>query len=341
MYGVNSERTSHVGARELPAVDAAVSRFSETGSQPGSGGSLEGPPVVDESVAYVAGDVRIEARDIATGERVWAVDPGDSVGTSPVLACGTIFVSTVNETLALTTDGEIVWRTEVGSQSGVSASPVAVDQTLYVVGSGITALNAETGEKRWHEAIEHSAQGVAVADRVYVSAASNGTGEVAAVTQNGAGWWRTTRPGEVYAAPVVAENRVFAVSKAGTLTALATADGRVEWQAGVEQGVTVPPAVAAGIVVVSAGNGTAVRAFDVGTGEPVWSFETGVSQSAPVVVGERVLASGANTGIHVLDLATGKRLRHYPADYVGSQPVAVDGKLFYRAWNVSDTVVIG
>lgn len=341
MYGYDPAHTSHVPARDLPPADADAQRFSQTGTRTDGAVSVKAPPVVDNGITYVAGGVRVEARDIETGEQHWAIDPDDDVTASPVLACEALYVSTANETLALDrNDGSELWRADAGSHASVSASPVTVDDMIYVVGSGVTALDAETGDELWHARTEHSANGIAVAGRVYVGAGSNGSGEVAAITSSGDIWWRTTEPGQVYAAPAVTDETVYAVSKTGTLTALAAADGSVEWQASVEEGVFEPPAVADGRVIVEAGNGTQTMALDATTGDRLWTFETGVSSGAPVISGDRVLATGANTGIHVLDASTGDRLRHWPAENVGSQPVVAGDQLFYRGWNVSDIFII-
>lgn len=342
MYGYDPARTSTVPSRDLPPANAETRRFSQTGTTLDGGGSIEAPPVADSEMAYVAGDVRIEARTIETGERLWETDPEDSVTTSPVLACGALYVCTANETLALDpADGSVLWRADVGTHIGVSSSPVVLDDTLYVATSNVTALDAETGDERWQARTDHRAHGVAVSDRVYIGAGSNDGGEVAAYTRDGDEWWRTTEPGEVYAAPAVASETVFAVSKTGTLTALATGDGSVEWQASIESGIFTPPAVADGRVLVEAGNGTKTMAFDAATGDCLWTFETGVSSGAPVVVGDRVLATGANTGIHLLEVETGDRVRHWSAESVGSQPIVADGHILYRAWNVSDLNMIG
>jgi outer membrane protein assembly factor BamB len=341
MYGHDAARTGHVESRDLPPATAEERRFSRSGTATDRGGSAEAPPVVDEGVAYVAGDVRIEARDVETGERLWQTDPDDGVSTSPALACGAVYVAAHNETLALdAADGTVLWRAEVGGPGGASASPIAVDDRLYVATGGVAALDAETGDERWHASTEHVVQGVAAGDRVYVGAGSNGSGEVAAFTSDGDRWWRTTDPGQVYAAPAVGDDAVYAVSKTGTVTALAADDGRVRWQASVGSGVTEPPAIAGGRLVVGAGNGERTVALDAATGDRLWTFETGVSTGAPVIVGDRVLATGANTGIHLLDLATGDRVRHWPAESVGSQPVVARGRILYRAWNVSDAFVI-
>lgn len=342
MYGYDAARTSHRPAGDLPPLDTDATRFSQTGTTTHGGGSIEAPPVVHDGVAFVAGDVRIEAREIDSGDRLWETEPENSVSTSPVVACGTLYVSTVQETLAIDIeDGSELWRTDVGSHYGASTSPVALDDTIYVLGSGAAALDAETGDERWHKPTEFGNHGVAVAERVYVGSGSNGTGEVVALTRDGEYWWRSKEAGEVYAAPAVADDTVYAVSKTGTVTALAAADGSVEWQASVESGVHEPPAVADGRVVVGAGNGTRTIALDAATGDRLWTFASGVSQGAPVVTGDHVLATGANTGIHLLDAESGYRVHRWPVDNVGSQPVVADGKLFYRGWDVSDAFVVG
>lgn len=341
MYGYDAAKTSHVPPRELPATDAEPHRFTQTGSNRNSGGSIEAPPVVADDVVYVAGDVRIEAREIDSGDRLWETDPEDSVSTGPVVACGTLYVSTANETLALDIeDGSELWRADVDAHFGASTSPVVHDDTIYVAGQGVTALDAETGDERWHRPTEYGDHGIAVDERVYVGTGSNGTGEVVAITRDGEYWWRSAEAGQVYTAPVAANDLVYAVSKTGTVTALTAEGGTVEWQANVEPGVYEPPAVADGRVIVPAGNGTRTIALDARTGDRLWTFETGVSQGAPVVLGEQVLTSGANTGFYLLDAETGDRVRHWPVDNVGSQPVVADGKLFYRGWDVSDAFVI-
>lgn len=341
MYGYDSARTGHVTTRDLPGASAEPRRFSQTGSSVAGGGSVEAPPVIDGTIAYVAGDVRVEARDIETGDRLWETDPDDAVSISSVLTCGTLYVCTINETLALDpADGTILWRADTGAHSGPSVSPAAMDDTLFVVGWNVTALDADSGEKRWTVNPDHAVHGVAVADRVYVGGGSNDGGGVSAFTRYGDEWWRTTEPGQIYTAPAVADDIVFAVSNKGTLSALNASDGSLEWQADVESGIHQPPAVADGRVVVEAGNGTRTMAFDAETGNQLWTFKTGVSTGGPIIVGDRVLATGANTGIHLLDAGTGDRVRHWEVGNVGSQPVVAERRLFYRAWNVSDIFVI-
>lgn len=344
-YGYDAARTGAAPADDLPPIDADARRFSATGASPAGGGSVEAPPVVDDGVAYLAGDVRVEARRVGSGERVWAADPGGSVDTSPALGCGAVFVAGLNATVAYSrADGAELWRTEgPGGGRGGPGSPALVDDTLYVPGAGLAALDAESGRERWSAAASGSIHGVAVADRPYVGVGSNGGGGVAAFTTAGETWWETTEGvGPVYAPPAVADGTVYAASKAGRLVALDAADGSVRWRRPLDGSVYQPAAVADGTVVVGAGNGRLARAFDAATGAEQWSFETGASKAAPAFLGDRVLVSGANTGVWALDAATGETL-WYSGELgdVGSAPVVADGRLFYRAWDDSEVAVLG
>ncbi len=339
MAGYDGSHTSRLPARDLPPATANARRFSRTGTRAGSG-STDAPPAISDGVVYVAGDVRIEARAIETGTRLWEINPDDGITTSPAVACGTVYVSTLNETLALDqSDGSVLWRIDKGTLSS-SSSPVVVDDTIYITGSGVTALDATTGTERWQARTTHMAHGVAVGDRVYVGSGSNDNGAVTAFTNNGNEWWHTDDLEPIYAIPVVANDTVYVVSKWGTMTALSVTDGTIQWEATVESGIYDPPAIADGYVVVGAGNGSRTIARDAATGDRLWTFGTGNSGGGPVITGDRVLVTGANTGIHALDAVTGDRVRHWPDLPVGSQPVVADGRLFYLAWNVSDVFVI-
>lgn len=365
-YGANPARTSQVPARPLPDPDAEPRRFSETGQSAIGGGSVGAGPVVDENAAYVAGDVRIEARNVETGERLWAFEDHDGgVGTSPALGCGAVYVSTLRETVALDAeDGSLQWRADVGAvaNQGGQGSPVVVDDTVFV-SHGPTALDAETGEERWQAERPGTGNGFAVADRLYATDADRNRGWLTAIADGGEVWWRT-EIGAAYSTPVVADDTVFVVTRGSAgggvtdddrtpsasatvaadpprLSAVDAADGHIRWEAPVESGVYDLPAVAGGRVFVTAGNGRYSYAFDAETGERLWRFETGVSTSPPVVLGDRVLVTSANDGIYALDATTGERT-WYSGDLgvVESQPVVADGRLFYVSALDSDVYVL-
>lgn len=340
MDGYTSARTNRIdpGAQErnLSQIGTDKSRLSQTGVGPG--GSVGAPPVVDDSVAYIPGSMRVEARSTETGERLWAIELDDSVTVSPVLACDTLYISATNETFAIDRDdGSELWSTSVGSISG---SPVASGQTLYTVEQNVIAIDAETGERRWTVQTDSIPKGIAVKDDVYITVTHDDTSELISTTRTGEIRWRTTIPEEVFAAPTVTESIVYVVSRTGKLIAVAADDGDIEWQADIEPGVSRHPAVANGYVVVGAGNGERTMAFDATTGERLWTFETGISAGAPVITRESVLTTGANTGIHLLDTSTGERTRHWKLNGVSSDPVVAQGSLLYRDGLVSEIFIL-
>lgn len=344
MYGYSPARTNNIGLdlREsnLPQTGTEKYQLSQTGTGPG--GSVDAPPVVDDDVAYIAGSVRAEARNIKTGERLWAIELSDSITVSPVIACDTVYICAANETLAVDCDdGSELWSTNVGSPNFFSGSPIVSDETLYTVGQDITALEAKTGDERWTIQTNYNPNGIAVKNKLYITTADDNKSELIATTCTGDTRWRTDALGKVYAAPTVAGNTVYAVSQTGKLSALATDDGSIRWQADIEHGVSDHPAVANGHVVVGAGNGERTMAFNATTGDQLWTFETGISTGAPVITDKYVLTTGANTGIHMLDISTGERVRHWALTNVASHPIVTQDSLLYRDGALSEIFLVG
>jgi outer membrane protein assembly factor BamB len=338
-YGYDPARTGATPEREFQPADAGATQFSG-GPPEGPGNSVDAPPVVGDGTVFVAGDVAVEARDLATGARRWSVDPDDGVATSPALACGVAFVTALNRTYALDrTDGTVRWRTDRGGGVDPAASPTVVDGTVYVPRTG--RLEATTGRRLGSlDAGRYAAQGVAAADGVaYASGVNRDEGLVAAVDADGERW--TADVGPVYTHPVVADGTVYAVAKDGECHAVDAGDGSVRWSAPIPEGVHDAPAVADGVVVVPAGNGEAATGIDASTGDRLWTVETGPSVGSPAIYGDRALVPGANTGVHAVDLATGERLQRWDVPSVGSTPVVAGGRLFYRAWHRSAVYVVG
>ena len=333
MAGGAADRSSRRHAINMPSADAGRRRLSRTNSA-GRGLSSFGTPVVGDGTAYVVGDVKVGAYDLLTGEERWAFEP-DGASVSPALGCGTLYVATHRETLALSLDdGSVLWRADVGTTH--FGSPAVFDDTVYVSSGGVTALDAETGERRWDSSSQNGTA-LAVADKVYGYGHYEGTESIAAFTHDGDEAWRT-EVAEVASTPTVADGTVYVAKRNGKLTALDAADGTVEWRAETEWGVYSSPAVADERVVVSAGNGEEALGIDTETGEVQWRFETGLSTVAPTVVGDSVIVHG--DGYHLLDLETGERLRHWPVQQAGSQAVVVDSIILYRAFTVSDIFLL-
>ncbi len=333
MAGFDAARTSVLSAQDVPDTSLPAQAFV-----PQSANFVtNAPPVVTDGVVYTAGSNRVDTRSLNTGQQYWEVEMAGETEVSPVVTCDSLVVSTHNETVAYSlADGRELWRTDSGSING---SPVAHDGTVFVGETGrVIAIDGGTGKKRWEQSAD--ANGIAVGERVYAVAGANDRGAVTAITHHGDRFWHTDGLEPLYATPALGNGTLFAPSKTGTLYALDTDDGSLQWEQPIEQGVYESPAVGANAVIVAAGNGERTIAVDATTGKQRWTHRTGVSQSGPVIVGDRVVSAGANTGIFLLDLHTGEQLRHWPVTGVGSQVIPVDGRLLYRRGFDSVLVVI-
>jgi outer membrane protein assembly factor BamB len=104
-------------------------------------------PAVADGTVYVPDRNRLRALSADTGEERWRVDlpyclSGPAVVDDRVYARG---YSSESRTVALTRDGDEVWRAPVGGL----APPAATADAVFVVNRDVVALDAATGEERW------------------------------------------------------------------------------------------------------------------------------------------------------------------------------------------------
>lgn len=146
--------------------------------------------------------------------------------------------------------------------------------------------------------------------------------------------WRYKAGARIEAPPLVAGNRVFAVTAKGLLVALGR-DGKELWtvQLGKDP-VAAPPLYMDGVVLVGSGAGT-LYAVDAATGKPAWTYDVGNSihgapnrvalpGAKPVVI----VVSQSDGAVHGVDLATGKLQWKTPEiDRCDGSPSALDGRI--------------
>ncbi len=155
--------------------------------------------------------------------------------------------------------------------------------------------------ERWRRPIGAGYSGIVIVDERLFTMVSDGESDyvVALNPASGDELWRVdagpTRPGGPgqlpgpISTPAVAHGKVFALTPSGRLMALATDDGSVRWQrelingAGADPpryGIAASPLIDGQRVVVLAGGEEAYStAFDIATGEPVWSESHGTGTS--------------------------------------------------------------
>lgn len=146
------------------------------------GASTRATPVIKDGVLFVGSGTRLYARDAATGDEIWTVQPdpdapGDleraGIGEilnagraipsppGPALGDGKVFVGLMDGRVAAFSqeDGEFLWSTQIGYDpprkgQAVSGAPIYVDGKVFTgLANGdwafrgkVVALDAETGD---------------------------------------------------------------------------------------------------------------------------------------------------------------------------------------------------
>lgn len=272
-----------------------------------TGGSVEAEPVVgDGQVFAVSEDGDLYALDAATGRQNWVLDTYRNVDNRPVLSPERAYVS-FWKAILVGVDRETGERRFRRETTDHLATPAVAGNVLYydAPGEGVYAINAETGERRWKYAVDHSTgvQPTISGGTVFVGGS-------------------TSRDNWSYA----------------HLLALDRATGEKRWEFETKGGDASEPLVADGRVYVA--YNSHVRAFDDATGETIWhrSFhDSGIHfdingppalDDATLYVAGGQLASESPARLVALDAETGTpkwQFRH--GDYFRS-PVAADGTLY-------------
>ena len=288
---------------------------TDVGEGSGRKGRVIATPVVANGTVYTL-DARytVSAVDEATGKKIWDFkiegierestrvgktsfidrikDPltftdGDGtdkegVGGGVAFATGNIFISSgLGKMVALDAQtGELIWSRE--TRVPLNSAPTVDNGRVFVISDDneIFALNSTTGEVLW------SYQGI-------VETAS-----------------MLTAP-----APAVIDDVVIAPFSSGELIALRVQNGGVLWQDSLSStarltplaslnDISGGPAVADGYVIASAQSGV-TTAFDLRTGQRVWSQPAG-SLSIPLIVGDVVYTATTTGQVAAMSKLDGK-----------------------------------
>ena len=229
-----------------------------------------------------------------------------------------------------------LWQRSIGTGASdntrILSEPVIEGGRVYAVDGRdrVGAFDAQTGKRLWEADLKPKGQkgnsfggGLAYwQGRLFVS---TGYAQVLALDPaNGKDIWRKDVAAPVYAAPTVADGRVFVVTVENELVVLAADDGRRLWShnglpetAGLLGGAS--PAVAGEVVVVAYSSGE-LYALAVQNGRALWSDNLAgtrgtdaVSSMAdirgrPVIDRDRVFAVSHSGRTQAIDLRTGERV---------------------------------
>ncbi|MEF8852023.1 MAG: PQQ-binding-like beta-propeller repeat protein [Haloarculaceae archaeon] len=298
---------------------------------PGSGdrrweAALDGPGfAVTEGVVTTG----TGAVSLADGSDLWRYEPGDVVESAPAVVDNRLYVgSDDHHVYAVAANaGTVEWHTR--TDGIVRAAPTVDEDTVYVgtLEGTVYAFDRSDGSERWTFDTGDTVQwGAALADGVLYPGLFDST-VLALDADDGAELWRTD-PGSpfVTAAPAVGDGAVVA-GRNGVLKAFETADGSERWShtfGGKEGRVQSDAAIAGGRAYVHVGK--SLYAFDLASGDEVWSRETGRSNSAPAVRDDVVYAS-TDGGVYAFDAATGSEVWQAPMPE-GREVVVGDGAVY-------------
>lgn len=247
-----------------------------------SGDYVEGGALGSGLFVIGNGDGNIYALDTETGSLQWTFETEHRVWATPLIVSDTVYVGAMDRHLyALNLGtGEVEW--EFQREGAFGSTPALNDGTLYIGAFNDTfyAVDAETGSERWHfegqdwfwgspVVYEDTVFAVDVKGRVYAFDAASGEER----------WHRfltdQDQPVPVRAGPALSEDgsQLFVSAQTGTLYALVTEDGFVEWSKSAEGRGLSEPVVSDSVVYQSLILGTPrIRALQIDDGRESWAF---------------------------------------------------------------------
>ncbi|MFB6096246.1 MAG: PQQ-binding-like beta-propeller repeat protein [Haloferacaceae archaeon] len=271
-------RTVHQADATLPP-DAAWPTYRHDDGNTGYAPEASGPGGGDVGVAWrysacTEAESGVAVRDghTAAGGLVVDARTGEAAGgewhghmRTPTFEGGTLYVSTHDLEARDAGGGTVEWTFQTDVDAGALPAPTVAGGTVYVPGSiddpQVYAVRADDGTERWR--------------------------------------YRT--PGDVGAPVAVHDGTVFVVDDAGTLTALAAADGDLRWtrSLGVDSPGVVPVAVDGRLYLGSSEGVQARRADD---GAVVWTRN---DLGGSLAVGDDTVFVAGREAVTALDAAEG------------------------------------
>lgn len=194
------------------------------------------------------------------------------------------------------------WRVEIGSPT---APPVVVGDTVYYQHyDRLLALDADTGEERWHVEQEHSTYvaPTVAEDVVFVGEATRAR---ALEAESGDELWRADLATARSSAPTFAEEEgALYVGSGEHLVRLDAETGEIEWERDVFGEVSNPIALYREHPVVTTEAGE-IYHFTAG-GEAQWRYRASSLSISPPTVSERNTLVGSVDGVVAIDTSLGR-----------------------------------
>ncbi|MFJ2186671.1 PQQ-binding-like beta-propeller repeat protein [Kitasatospora sp. NPDC087861] len=283
-----------------------------------------GTPVVADGTLFVS-SFEVHALDIASGERRYKTR---DVAWALAVDAGRVHAADGPHLYTVdVADGTERWRT---SLDGWVYSLSAADGVLCcgIRGGGVQLRSAANGAELWRaddaqQDYENPQSGPVL---VAGSAYYYGAGRLRCIDPRGAGLRWSFPVGEDVPSHPVERGGVLYVTAGTRVYALDAASGVERWRFEAPVVLFTPPVLDADAVYVADYLGT-VYALDAGTGRDRWRGVTGSRQGAePVVVGDGMVLVGSGEVLYAFEAASGRERWRYTArgEIVGS-PAVADG----------------
>jgi outer membrane protein assembly factor BamB len=244
---------------------------------------VEGGALGDSMFVIGNSDGNVYALDAESGTLQWTFETNHHVWATPLIVSDTVYVGSMDRhlyALDLNT-GRVEW--EFQRKGAFASTPVLKDGTLYIgaFNDAFYAISVEDGTERWHfegedwfwgspAIYEDTVYAVDVKGRVYAFDAESGQEQLLKSLVTDQGQSVSVRAGPTISAD---GSQLFVSAESGTLYALDTTDGFVNWSRASEGQGLSRPAVSNSLVYQSLIQGnTRIRALQAEEGREAWSF---------------------------------------------------------------------
>jgi len=297
-----------------------------------------GSPVIVDSIVFVTtlrGDLYAIA--LGTGKLIGWVGFGESIQGSPVIDGNMAFVAMSNSKESLAAfdlfEGKPRWKKRFGD---VEVSPLLYDQKLYIgnTSGAFYCVDRGNGEQKWKFELPSNTRLKGIrsspaADSATVIFGADDGWVYALNTDSGALRWKFETGSPVTASPLIAEGTVYVGNRAGMIHAIDRSTGVLRWRSDAGAPVTANAVPTGNMIVLGTTAGTAMG-LRMEDGKRTWVADLG----GPVIAGGALAGDAMYIGtlkkqIFALRPADGFVL--WKGDVEGrirTSPAAATGRLF-------------
>jgi len=271
-------------------------------------------------------------------ETLWLYEAEDAIESTPVVADGTVFFTSVDGHLYAIdlSNGNLRWKYAAGAP--IKSSPAVGDEDVYFGDEDgvFHAVAIESGSTRWK--FEAEAEIVSSANLVQGKILFGSHDEnVYCLNGQGELLWKVRTEGFVYGTPAVHDGLVISAGCDGFMRVLALADGSEQSRIELGGYVGASPAIVAGKAYVGTFENQFI-AVDLEQGKLLWSYENPERKfpylSSAATDGKSVVVGGRDKLIRSLNAANGERIwSHAAGARVDSSPIIVGDRVFVGSGN--------